>query len=231
MPEHKLEKKFGQSPVFVASTLLEDGGSLKSTSPASLLKEAIHVISCGYEDKTEWGKEVPSSFGVNILGIGCIVMVYLHQHLIYSYNFYDLLNLINFFFRIQVGWIYGSVTEDILTGFKMHCHGWRSIYCIPERPAFKGSAPINLSDRLHQVLRWALGSIEIFLSRHCPLWYGYGGGLKWLERLSYINATVYPWTSIPLIAYCTLPAVCLLTGKFITPEVYKRLALLFIYFM
>lgn len=119
----------------------------------------------------------------------------------------------------QVGWIYGSVTEDILTGFKMHCHGWRSIYCIPSRPAFKGSAPLNLSDRLHQVLRWALGSVEIFLSRHCPLWYGYGGGLKWLERFSYINATVYPFTSIPLLAYCALPAVCLLTGKFITPEV------------
>nr|AFS95066.1 cellulose synthase [Rosa hybrid cultivar] len=184
MPEHKLEKKFGQSPVFVASTLLEDGGSLKSTSPASLLKEVIHVISCGYEDKTEWGKEV--------------------------------------------GWIYGSVTEDILTGFKMHCHGWRSIYCIPDRPAFKGSAPINLSDRLHQVLRWALGSIEIFLSRHCPLWYGYGGGLKWLERLSYINATVYPWTSIPLLAYCTLPAVCLLTGKFITLEMTNIASLWFL---
>ncbi|XP_010255732.1 PREDICTED: probable cellulose synthase A catalytic subunit 5 [UDP-forming] isoform X2 [Nelumbo nucifera] len=182
--EQKLEKKFGQSPVFVASTLLEDGGSLKSASPASLLKEAIHVISCGYEDKTDWGKEV--------------------------------------------GWIYGSVTEDILTGFKMHCHGWQSIYCIPSRPAFKGSAPINLSDRLHQVLRWALGSVEIFLSRHCPLWYGYGGGLKWLERLSYINATVYPWTSIPLLAYCTLPAVCLLTGKFITPELSNVASLWFL---
>lgn len=120
---------------------------------------------------------------------------------------------------VQVGWIYGSVTEDILTGFKMHCHGWRSVYCIPKRPAFKGSAPINLSDRLHQVLRWALGSVEIFLSKHCPIWYGYGGGLKWLERLSYINSVVYPWTSIPLIAYCTLPAVCLLSGKFIIPEV------------
>ncbi|MED6165420.1 hypothetical protein PIB30_099355, partial [Stylosanthes scabra] len=80
----------------------------------------------------------------------------------------------------QVGWIYGSVTEDILTGFKMHCHGWRSVYCMPKRPAFKGSAPINLSDRLHQVLRWALGSVEILFSRHCPLWYGYGCGLKWL---------------------------------------------------
>ncbi|KAK1259592.1 putative cellulose synthase A catalytic subunit 5 [UDP-forming] [Acorus gramineus] len=171
----KLQKKFGQSPVFVASTLLEHGGVPKDANPASLLKEAIHVISCGYEDKTDWGKEV--------------------------------------------GWIYGSVTEDILTGFKMHCHGWRSIYCVPPRAAFKGSAPLNLSDRLHQVLRWALGSVEIFLSRHCPIWYGYGSGLKWLERLSYINATVYPWTSIPLLAYCTLPAICLLTGKFITPEV------------
>jgi cellulose synthase A len=54
----KLEKKFGQSSVFVASTLLENGGTLKSASPASLLKEAIHVIGCGYEDKTDWGKEV-----------------------------------------------------------------------------------------------------------------------------------------------------------------------------
>nr|CAB3452706.1 unnamed protein product [Digitaria exilis] len=56
--QQKLEKKFGQSSVFVTSTLLENGGTLKSASPASLLKEAIHVISCGYEDKTDWGKEL-----------------------------------------------------------------------------------------------------------------------------------------------------------------------------
>lgn len=121
----------------------------------------------------------------------------------------------------QIGWIYGSVTEDILTGFKMHCRGWKSVYCTPKRAAFKGSAPINLSDRLHQVLRWALGSVEIFLSRHCPLWYAYGGKLKWLERMAYVNTIVYPFTSIPLLAYCTIPAVCLLTGKFIIPTVSK----------
>lgn len=168
------EKSFGQSSVFIESTLMENGGVPESADPSTLIKEAIHVISCGYEEKTEWGKEL--------------------------------------------GWIYGSVTEDILTGFKMHCRGWRSIYCMPIRPAFKGSAPINLSDRLHQVLRWALGSVEIFFSRHCPLWYGYGGGrLKWLQRLSYINTIVYPFTSVPLVAYCCLPAICLLTGKFIIP--------------
>ncbi|XP_024521229.1 probable cellulose synthase A catalytic subunit 5 [UDP-forming] isoform X1 [Selaginella moellendorffii] len=184
MSQKNFEKRFGQSPVFIASTLLEHGGVPQSASPASLLKEAIHVISCGYEDKTEWGKEI--------------------------------------------GWIYGSVTEDILTGFKMHARGWRSIYCMPQRAAFKGSAPINLSDRLNQVLRWALGSVEIFLSRHCPLWYGYGGRLKWLERFAYINTTVYPLTSIPLVAYCTLPAVCLLTGKFIIPEISNFASLWFI---
>ncbi|KAL9424421.1 hypothetical protein AB3S75_036324 [Citrus x aurantiifolia] len=125
MSQMSLEKRFGQSAVFVASTLMENGGVPQSATHETLLKEAIHVISCGYEDKTEWGSEI--------------------------------------------GWIYGSVTEDILTGFKMHARGWRSIYCMPKRPAFKGSAPINLSDRLNQVLRWALGSVEILFSRHCPI--------------------------------------------------------------
>ncbi|KAH7444937.1 hypothetical protein KP509_02G098700 [Ceratopteris richardii] len=184
MSKKNFEKRFGQSPVFLASTLLEEGGVPLSVSPAGLLKEAIHVISCGYEDKTDWG--------------------------------------------LEIGWIYGSVTEDILTGFKMHARGWRSIYCMPERPAFKGTAPINLSDRLNQVLRWALGSVEIFLSRHCPLWYGYGARLKFLERFAYINTIVYPLTSIPLLVYCTLPAICLLTGKFIIPTISNIASLWFL---
>nr|AAT57672.1 cellulose synthase catalytic subunit [Pinus radiata] len=184
MSQLDFEKKFGQSSAFVQSTLMENGGVPQTANPAELLKEAIHVISCGYEDKTEWGKEL--------------------------------------------GWIYGSVTEDILTGFKMHTRGWRSIYCMPKRAAFKGSAPINLSDRLNQVLRWALGSVEIFMSRHCPIWYGYGGGLKWLERFAYINTIVYPFTSLPLIAYCTLPAVSLLTGKFVIPQISTFASLFFI---
>ena len=62
MPQVKFEKKFGQSPVFIAATLMEEGGIPKGATSASLLKEAIHVISCGYEHKTEWGKEVSTSF-------------------------------------------------------------------------------------------------------------------------------------------------------------------------
>nr|ADZ16121.1 cellulose synthase A3 [Gossypium raimondii] len=184
MSQMSLEQRFGQSAVFVASTLMENGGVPQSATPETLLKEAIHVISCGYEDKTDWGSEI--------------------------------------------GWIYGSVTEDILTGFKMHARGWRSIYCMPKRPAFKGSAPINLSDRLNQVLRWALGSVEILFSRHCPIWYGYSGRLKWLERFAYVNTTIYPVTAIPLLMYCTLPAVCLLTNKFIIPQISNLASIWFI---
>ncbi|KAF9598749.1 hypothetical protein IFM89_031417 [Coptis chinensis] len=103
--------------------------SLGRFSPRLSFKEAIHVISVGYEDKSVG--EGSSTFKV-----------------------YDN------FWTLQIGWIYGSVIEDILTGFKMHAR-----------------------DRLNQVLQWALGSVEILLNRHCPIWYGYGGRLKWLERL------------------------------------------------
>jgi len=52
------EKTFGLSTVFIESTLMESGGLPESSDPSMLIKEAIHVISCGYEEKTAWGKEV-----------------------------------------------------------------------------------------------------------------------------------------------------------------------------
>ncbi|KAI5327442.1 hypothetical protein L3X38_026838 [Prunus dulcis] len=136
---------------------------------ASTVAEAISVISCWYEDKTEWGQ--------------------------------------------RVGWIYGSVTEDVVTGYRMHNRGWRSIYCVTKRDAFRGTAPINLTDRLHQVLRWATGSVEIFFSRNNALLAS--SRMKFLQRIAYLNVGIYPFTSIFLIVYCFLPALSLFTGQFI----------------
>lgn len=113
----------------------------------------------------------------------------------------------------RVGWIYGSVTEDVVTGYRMHNRGWRSVYCITKRDAFRGTAPINLTDRLHQVLRWATGSVEIFFSRNNPLLAT--RRLKFLQRLAYFNVGVYPFTSIFLVVYCFLPALSLFSGHFI----------------
>ncbi|XP_057445300.1 cellulose synthase-like protein D4 isoform X2 [Lotus japonicus] len=136
---------------------------------ASTVAEAVSVISCWYEDKTEWGD--------------------------------------------RVGWIYGSVTEDVVTGYRMHNRGWRSVYCITKRDAFRGSAPINLTDRLHQVLRWATGSVEIFFSKNNA--FLASKRLKILQRLAYLNVGIYPFTSIFLVVYCFLPALSLFSGFFI----------------
>lgn len=136
---------------------------------ASTVAEAISVISCWYEDKTEWGQ--------------------------------------------RVGWIYGSVTEDVVTGYRMHNRGWKSIYCVTKRDAFRGTAPINLTDRLHQVLRWATGSVEIFFSRNNALLAS--SRMKLLQRIAYLNVGIYPFTSFFLIVYCLLPALSLVSGQFI----------------
>uniref|UniRef100_A0A0E0HT70 Uncharacterized protein n=1 Tax=Oryza nivara TaxID=4536 RepID=A0A0E0HT70_ORYNI len=67
-----LERHFGQSPAFIASAFEEqgrrrggDGGSPDATvAPArSLLKEAIHVVSCAFEERTRWGKEIGWMYG------------------------------------------------------------------------------------------------------------------------------------------------------------------------
>ncbi|KAK7252515.1 hypothetical protein RIF29_36509 [Crotalaria pallida] len=184
-----LPKSFGNSYLLVDSIRvaefqgrpLADHQSVKHGRPpgaltlprelldAATVAEAINVISCWYEDKTEWGD--------------------------------------------RVGWIYGSVTEDVVTGYRMHNRGWRSIYCVTKRDSFRGTAPINLTDRLHQVLRWATGSVEIFFSRNNALLAS--SRLKFLQRIAYLNVGIYPFTSIFLIVYCFVPALSLFTGQFI----------------
>ncbi|XP_042507917.1 cellulose synthase-like protein D4 [Macadamia integrifolia] len=184
-----LPKRFGNSTILAESIPicefqgrpLADHPAIKYGRPPGILTvprepldattvaEAVSVVSCWYEDKTEWGD--------------------------------------------RVGWIYGSVTEDVVTGYRMHNRGWRSVYCITKRDAFRGTAPINLTDRLHQVLRWATGSVEIFFSRNNALLAT--RKVKFLQRLSYINVGVYPFTSIFLLVYCFLPALSLFSGHFI----------------
>ncbi|GLJ06951.1 hypothetical protein SUGI_0053650 [Cryptomeria japonica] len=184
-----LPKKFGNSTLLVDSIPvaefqgrpLADHPGVKNGRPpfalavprdpldASTVAEAVSVISCWYEDKTQWGE--------------------------------------------SVGWIYGSVTEDVVTGYRMHNRGWRSVYCVTKRDAFRGTAPINLTDRLHQVLRWATGSVEIFFSRNNAL---LGSSrIKFLQKIAYLNVGIYPFTSIFLIVYCFLPALSLFSGQFI----------------
>jgi len=63
------------------------------------------------------------------------------------------------------------------------------------------------------VLRWATGSVEIFFSRNNAILAT--NKLKILQRISYMNVGIYPFTSGFLIVYCFLPALSLFSGNFI----------------
>ncbi|KAK9733577.1 hypothetical protein RND81_04G076100 [Saponaria officinalis] len=116
----------------------------------------------------------------------------------------------------QIGWIYGSLMEDVVTGYTMHNRGWKSLYCVPKCDAFRGTAPINLTDRLHQVLRWATGSVEIFFSENNAFFAS--EKMKILQRIAYINLATYPFTSIFLTIYCYIPAISLFTNNYIVQD-------------
>ncbi|XP_062227667.1 putative cellulose synthase A catalytic subunit 11 [UDP-forming] [Phragmites australis] len=64
-----LERHFGHSPAFIASAFAGQGrcggGGSDPTDVAagSLLREAIHVVSCSYEERTRWGKDVGWIYG------------------------------------------------------------------------------------------------------------------------------------------------------------------------
>ncbi|KAF8664440.1 hypothetical protein HU200_054612 [Digitaria exilis] len=110
-----------------------------------------------------------------------------------------------------VGYIYDIATEDIVTGFRIHGHGWRSMYCTMEHDAFCGIAPINLTERLHQIVRWSGGSLEMFFSHNNP--FIGGRRIQPLQRVSYLNMTIYPVTSVFILTYALSPVMWLIPDE------------------
>jgi mixed-linked glucan synthase len=112
-----------------------------------------------------------------------------------------------------VGWVYNIATQDVVTGFRLHRKGWRSMYCATDPDAFRGTAPTNLTERLYQILRWSGGSLDMFLSRKtCPLLAG--RRLHPMQRVAYANMTVYPVCAAFIFAYDLLPLMWLSGGQF-----------------
>nr|CAB3458278.1 unnamed protein product [Digitaria exilis] len=89
----------------------------------------------------------------------------------------------------------GVLGKDMVTGFRIHGKGWNSISCTTEAvDAFRGTAPISLTERLYQIVRWAGGSVEMFFSHNNPLFAG--PRLHPMQRTVYLNCNIYPVTSL-----------------------------------
>ncbi|KAL4204760.1 hypothetical protein AMTRI_Chr01g133680 [Amborella trichopoda] len=118
----------------------------------------------------------------------------------------------------KIGFRYGSLVEDYYTGYRLHCEGWKSVFCNPKRPAFLGDVPITLNDLLSQCKRWCVGLLEVGFSKYCPLTYG-SSRISLLMGLGYAHYAFWALDSIPITIYALLPPLALLYGTSLFPKV------------
>lgn len=127
---------------------------------------------------------------------------------------------------IQVGLMYGSTTEDVLTGLTIHNRGWRSVLCTPEPPAFMGCAPTGGPASATQMKRWSTGLLEILFTRHCPLLSTLFAKLCFRQCLAYLWISLWAFRSVGEFCYAALTAYCLLTNSYFLPKVSTKLQLM-----
>uniref|UniRef100_A0A0D9ZKV4 Cellulose synthase-like protein H1 n=1 Tax=Oryza glumipatula TaxID=40148 RepID=A0A0D9ZKV4_9ORYZ len=118
----------------------------------------------------------------------------------------------------EVGWVYGSLTEDILTGQRIHAMGWRSVLMVTEPPAFMGSAPIGGPACLTQFKRWATGQSEIIISRNNPILATMFKRLKFRQCLAYLTVLGWPLRAPFELCYGLLGPYCILTNQSFLPK-------------
>ncbi|URE38655.1 cellulose synthase-like protein [Musa troglodytarum] len=124
-------------------------------------------------------------------------------------------------YELNTSWgreVYGSITEDNLTGLRIHSMGWRSIYMTPEPPAFLGCAPTGGRASLTQFKRCATGLLEMLLSRKSPILAVMEEKLTLRQCLAYLLFLVLPLRSVFELSYALLPAYCLLADSAFLPK-------------
>ncbi|KAF5185557.1 Cellulose synthase-like protein e2 [Thalictrum thalictroides] len=117
----------------------------------------------------------------------------------------------------QIGFLYKSVVEDVLTGMVMHCKGWISLYYNPSRPAFLGTGTTNLNASLIQTTRWYSGFLQISFSKFCPLVYQ-PFQMSILQTMAYLYLLFLPFTSFLVLCHSTIPQLCLFNGIKLYPK-------------
>ncbi|AWP34495.1 MULTISPECIES: UDP-forming cellulose synthase catalytic subunit [Pantoea] len=102
------------------------------------------------------------------------------------------------------GFAVETVTEDAHTALKMQRLGWGSAFLAI--PLAAGLATERLGLHIIQRTRWARGMTQIFRVDN-PL---FGRGLKWQQRLCYLNAMLHFQFGLPRVAFLTAPLAYLL---------------------
>ncbi|KAJ7948137.1 Cellulose synthase-like protein [Quillaja saponaria] len=125
----------------------------------------------------------------------------------------------------KVGWFYGSATEDVLTGMRIHARGWKSALCMPDPPAFMGCSAIGGPEFMIQRKRWATGVSEILVSKHNPIFVALTSKLQFRQSLAYTWILMWGIRCIPELSYAVLSAYCLITNTSFLPKVNEAAAM------
>ncbi|KAF0930360.1 hypothetical protein E2562_032198 [Oryza meyeriana var. granulata] len=118
----------------------------------------------------------------------------------------------------EVGWVYGSMAEDILTGQRIHAAGWKSTLMEIEPPGFMGCAPNGGPACLTQFKRWATGLFEILISHNNPILMTIFRSLQFRQCLCYLIAYAWPVRAPFELCYALLGPYCILTNQSLFPK-------------
>ena len=99
-----------------------------------------------------------------------------------------------------------SITEDMATSMRLHAMKWRSVY--HHEILAIGLAPEDIGSMLTQRLRWAQGTMQVFL-RENPL---IQKGLSWPQRLMYFSTMWSYFSGFAALFYFLAPIIYLCFG-------------------
>ncbi|KAG4184740.1 hypothetical protein ERO13_A09G189501v2 [Gossypium hirsutum] len=128
----------------------------------------------------------------------------------------------------KTGFRYGSLVEDFYTSYRLHCEGWKSLFCNPERAAFLGNVPITLFDGVNQCKRWCIGLFEVAFSKYNPLTFG-SQYMGLLMSLGYSHYAFCSFWCIPVTFYSFLPQLTLLNQVSIFPKISEPWFFLYVF--
>ncbi|MEE3660640.1 UDP-forming cellulose synthase catalytic subunit [Brenneria sp. g21c3] len=105
------------------------------------------------------------------------------------------------------GFAVETVTEDAHTSLKLQRRGWHAAFLAI--PLAAGLATERLALHIIQRTRWARGMTQIFRLDNPLL----GRGLKWQQRICYLNSMLYFLYGLPRLVFVTAPLAYLLFNQ------------------
>lgn len=106
----------------------------------------------------------------------------------------------------SVGWVEKHSSEDIMTAYKLHQNGWKTVYY--GKVLAKGIAPNKLKAYYDQQVRWAGGGFDLFFRKN-PM---FAKGLIFDQRLHYFLASTFYFSGFAVLFLMLMPVLYFLFG-------------------